>query len=109
MVSGRMRMSVPAKPERTPEQAALDAVRLARSRKRGAHEALEVAQNRLIAAAVELDQGRTPEARQRRQGAREALGVAHDRFVAACVELGQAKRALFETLAIRAAMGVSEK
>lgn len=104
-----MRMSVPAKPERTPEQAALDAVRLARSRKRGAHEALEVAQNRLIAAAVELDQGRTPEARQRRQGAREALGVAHDRFVAACVELGQAKRALFETLAIRAAMGVSEK
>ena len=109
MVSGRMRMSVPAKPERTPEQAALEAVRLARSRKRGAHEALEVAQNRLIAATVELDQGRTPEARQRRQGAREALGVAHDRFVAACVELGQAKRALFEALAIRAAMGVSEK
>jgi hypothetical protein len=95
-VSGRMRLSAPANPERTPEQAALEAVRLARSRKRGAHEALEVAQNRLIAAAVELDQGRTPEARQRRQGAREALGFAHDRFVAACTELGQAKRMLEE-------------
>lgn len=70
-MSGRMRMTVPAKLEKTPEQAALDAIRLARARKRGAREALEVAQNRLIAATVALDREQTPETRQRRQGAHE--------------------------------------
>ncbi len=86
-------MTFPAKPERTPEQAAIDAVALARARKHGAREVLEVAQNRYIAATVEAQQaGRSFESLQRRQGAVEALKIAHDRYVIACVELGRAKR-----------------
>ncbi|MDA8217470.1 MAG: hypothetical protein M0Z94_07600 [Dehalococcoidales bacterium] len=82
----------------TAEQAATKAVALARARKRGAREALEVAQNRLIAATVEVQQtDRRFEALRRKQGALEALNMAHDRFVIACVELGHAKRSLAET------------
>ncbi len=97
-MGSRMRMAPPEVEAISAEQAAVKAVALARARKRGAREALEVAQNRLIAATVEVQQeGRTFKALQRRQGAREALEIAHDRYVVACVELGRAKRTLTET------------
>jgi len=96
-MGSRMRIPLPEAETLTAEQAATKAVALARGRKRGAREALAVAQNRLIAATVEVQEtGRGVEALQRKQGALEALNMAHDRFVIACVELGHAKRHLTE-------------
>ncbi len=93
----RMRIPLPEAEALSAEQAAVKAVALARARKRGAREAIEVAQNRYIAATVEVQQtSRSFESLQRRQGALEALNIAHDRYVITCVELGRAKRNLTE-------------
>lgn len=94
----RMRIPLPEAEVLSAEQTAIKAVTLARARKRGAREVLEVAQNRYIAATVEVQRtSRSFESLQRRQGALEALNIAHDRYVQTCVELGAAKRALTET------------
>ena len=75
----RMRIPLPEAVVETAEQAAIKALNLARSRKRGASEALKVAGDRMIAARVEFDREPTIDARQRRQGTREAYAIARHR------------------------------